>query len=121
MEFLVRKPGSGRPTHDEGDVFVTFEDGTCEKPGRDSVYWLIRMPGEHPELWETIITSSYEEIPVKEQLCIEEVQEKQTRMIHRRAFKFDFNKLPDYALQELEIKFICVLQPIDYQSLFGEK
>lgn len=120
MEFLVRKPDSGRPTHDEGDVFATFEDGTCEKPSGGSVYWLIRMPGEHPELWD-LLSEKHEEVPVNEQNRIEEVAVKPTRTIRRRTKKLDFSKLPGYALQELEIKSICVLQPMDYQSLFVEK
>lgn len=120
MELLVRKPDFGRPTHDEGDVFAKFEDGTCEKPSCDSVYWLIRMPGEHPELWE-LTGSANEEIPVSEQFRIKEVLEKPHRTIHRRSKKINFSKLPSYAMQELEIKSICVLQPMDYATLFVTK
>jgi len=121
MEILVRKPDSGRPTHDDGDVFAVFEDGKCEKPGRNSVYWLIRFPGEHPELWESLTESVNEEPDVVGQERIEEIYPRRTEMVHRRGLYLDFDLLPDYALAELEIKFLAVLQPIDYAGLFVTK
>ncbi len=119
MEVLVRKPGTGRPTHDEGDVFAKREDGACGRPGSNSVFWLIHMPGEHSELWD-LEDEKRELIPINEQKPSAEYPNK-TRLLYRRKQKLDFSKLPELALSELKVKGTCVLPIMDYKGLFITK
>ena len=123
MEFLIRKPCTDRKTHDVGDVFARFPDGHCERPGRNSVYWLVRFPIEYIgiEIEEKILKPGFEKIPVKEQEIVKDLLEEGYRKIHRRKLKFNWDLLPPICMDELNIKGFCVVPFMNYSLLFVEK
>lgn len=93
MELLVRKPGTARPSHEEGDIFGIYDDGyMTEPPSPNSVFWCIKIPGINKADFQNLLEGVYQDDGTGHHWSV----------IYRRRRKIPWGMVPAGIIAELE-------------------
>ena len=110
MQILFRKPGSGRPTHADGNIFSVTHDGTIkESPSKNSNFWLIVFCGANVEDYHHLedmveVDTPANELPFVDSSINMIGKKRDLSIKHRRQWYIDVDSLPAWAIDELEVK-----------------
>ena len=111
MELLIRKPGTARPTHDEGDVFAIYPDGGLPAvPAPDSVFWRVIVTGEVPETWIALMESEYDMTDPANPI-----------LVHRRKSRINWSRVPANIRNTLEATRTVTLAAADFKMAWIEQ
>ena len=111
MELLIRKPGTARPTHDEGDVFAIYPDGGLpEAPAPGSVFWRVIVTGAVPETWLTLLESEYDTTDPNNAI-----------LVHRRRRRINWSRVPANIRNTLEATRTVTLASADFKMAWIEQ
>ena len=122
MRILVRKIGSGRPTHDEGDVFAVFEDGYDCIPSPNSVFWCLIFPATPHYEWDHLLEEKRQPEMDAKRVNWRNRTFADENLVHRRRMKLSYDAVPEHNLSELKLRGFTVM-PFsgNYSGYFSEK
>ena len=111
MELLIRRPGTARESHDEGDVFAIYPDGSLpEPPAPGSVFWRVIVTDVPPALWEHLLESTYDTTDPMD-----------PSVVVRRAYRVRWERVPNAIVNTLTATRTVTISATEFKNAWIER